>query len=101
MRPDIRSAPEAGKISARGERTAGAKARVISVTVTALVNSCPSRVVTNYVSATGSRRSRLIIERNLQRRIRDNNYFCAGAAISFWYPADSVPLLFAIGSRVG
>jgi hypothetical protein len=28
-------------------------------------------------------------------------YFCAGVSISFWYAALSVPLLLAIGSRVG
>ena len=31
----------------------------------------------------------------------DFGYFWAGAAISFWYAEDSVPLFFAMGSRVG
>jgi hypothetical protein len=30
-----------------------------------------------------------------------HRYFCAGVAISFWYEAARVPLLLAIGSRVG
>jgi hypothetical protein len=30
-----------------------------------------------------------------------HRYFCAGVAVSFWYAAASVPLLLAIGSKVG
>jgi hypothetical protein len=31
----------------------------------------------------------------------EDDYSCAGVSISFWYARVSVPLLFAIGSRVG